>query len=284
MKIAEHRPFLFGVALGGVVGLLAGLAVGSGGLSPLAVAPGSEVDGTPTVAQPSAGAPPAESCPVGQVFSRGLTPPWDEGRCIPRPPQAAGSYRLPLEHADGVVCTHSPVDDNRGPGNDFTKIGSHAYRNTLFAVDLASPGDVPATVVAARPGTVARAFSDCSAPPDATSNVDDCGAGFGNNVVLDHGDGEVSLYAHLTSVAVAQGQVVGDGTVLGTEGFTGMAGKRHLHFSVNRPDGPLAPSGISSSVPYSFVVRTMRDGASSVIAAEDLPCRFDDRTGPLLFR
>ena len=55
---------------------------------------------------------------------------------------------------------------------------------------------------------------------------------YGNMVVLDHGLGLHTLYAHLSESAVKVGQTVGRGEALGRSGETGMAGGDHLHFAV----------------------------------------------------
>lgn len=55
---------------------------------------------------------------------------------------------------------------------------------------------------------------------------------YGNTVVLDHGYGLMSLYAHLSSFEVTPGQEVDRGATLGRTGQTGLAGGDHLHFSV----------------------------------------------------
>ena len=55
---------------------------------------------------------------------------------------------------------------------------------------------------------------------------------YGNTVVLDHGLGLASLYAHLSRVDVAPGEDVVKGQTLGTSGQTGLAGGDHLHFAI----------------------------------------------------
>ncbi|HEC99124.1 MAG TPA: M23 family metallopeptidase [Proteobacteria bacterium] len=55
---------------------------------------------------------------------------------------------------------------------------------------------------------------------------------YGNTIIIDHGQGIFSLYAHLSSVNVAPGQMVEKGMVLGCSGSTGLAGGDHLHFSM----------------------------------------------------
>ena len=56
--------------------------------------------------------------------------------------------------------------------------------------------------------------------------------GYGNLIVLDHGTGWQSAYAHLNAVSVTCGQSVAQGTVIGTVGNTGNSTGAHLHFEL----------------------------------------------------
>ncbi len=56
--------------------------------------------------------------------------------------------------------------------------------------------------------------------------------GYGNVVVIDHGTGWQSLYAHLNSISVACGQSVSQGTVVGLLGSTGKSTGPHLHYEM----------------------------------------------------
>jgi murein DD-endopeptidase MepM/ murein hydrolase activator NlpD len=55
---------------------------------------------------------------------------------------------------------------------------------------------------------------------------------YGNAVVIDHGYGLMSLYGHLSSLEVSEGQMVERGQTVGRTGETGLAGGDHLHFTM----------------------------------------------------
>ena len=55
---------------------------------------------------------------------------------------------------------------------------------------------------------------------------------YGNTVVVDHGYGLLSLYAHLSEIRVTEGEAVARGQAVGTSGETGLAGGDHLHFTM----------------------------------------------------
>jgi murein DD-endopeptidase MepM/ murein hydrolase activator NlpD len=65
---------------------------------------------------------------------------------------------------------------------------------------------------------------------------------YGNTVVIDHGYGLMSLYAHLSEIAVMEGEEVQRAQVLGTSGATGLAGGDHLHFSFLLHGLPVRPA------------------------------------------
>ncbi len=67
--------------------------------------------------------------------------------------------------------------------------------------------------------------------------------GYGNLVVVDHGNGISTAYAHLSSISVSVGQSVGQGTVVGGMGTTGNSTGVHLHFEVRVNGSPVDPLG-----------------------------------------
>jgi murein DD-endopeptidase MepM/ murein hydrolase activator NlpD len=64
---------------------------------------------------------------------------------------------------------------------------------------------------------------------------------YGNCVIVDHGMGLQSLYAHLSSIAVKVGDMVNQGELLGRTGSTGLAGGDHLHFTMLLGGTPVTP-------------------------------------------
>ncbi|MFA7465331.1 MAG: M23 family metallopeptidase [Syntrophales bacterium] len=55
---------------------------------------------------------------------------------------------------------------------------------------------------------------------------------YGNTVIIDHGQGISSLYAHMDTITAGMGQKVAKGESIGTTGATGFAGGDHLHFGI----------------------------------------------------
>ncbi len=56
--------------------------------------------------------------------------------------------------------------------------------------------------------------------------------GYGNMIIIDHGNGFQTLYAHLSALNVVCGQSVGQGDVIGAIGSTGRSSGSHLHFEI----------------------------------------------------
>lgn len=101
-------------------------------------------------------------------------------------------------------------DEYMGPGS-----GYRIHRG----MDIAGP--YGQAIVAAESGTVIRANS-----------TDTWGSGWGYHVMIYHNGTYSTLYAHMSALAVSNGQTVSQGQIIGYEGNTGDSTGPHLHFEV----------------------------------------------------
>ena len=109
---------------------------------------------------------------------------------------------------------------NPVPGGRITQ-GIHGWN----AIDIGSARGTP--VRAAANGTVVIAH-----------NNGGWNGGYGNYVVITHGNGTQTLYSHMTNAIVSSGQAVSAGQVIGYVGTTGLATGPHLHFEVRGAANP----------------------------------------------
>jgi murein DD-endopeptidase MepM/ murein hydrolase activator NlpD len=97
-----------------------------------------------------------------------------------------------------------------------------------LGIDIDFFNDPSQPIVAAATGIVTFAGGDacCS---------------YGLYVIVDHGNGFTTLYAHMSRIAVRVGQPVAQGTLLGYGGSTGYATGNHLHFEIHKDGAVLNP-------------------------------------------
>ncbi len=91
-------------------------------------------------------------------------------------------------------------------------------------IDIATPLGYPVHATAS--GTVAKAS---------------LGTGYGREIILDHGHGIETLYAHLSGYTVTVGQNVSRGDIIGYVGSSGRSTGPHLHYEVRIRDTPVNP-------------------------------------------
>lgn len=91
-------------------------------------------------------------------------------------------------------------------------------------IDIAAPEGTP--IHATRDGTVRSVKTE---------------PGYGHLVILDHGGGRETRYAHCAEVVVTPGQVVSRGDKIATVGQSGRATGPHLHFEVRQDGQPIDP-------------------------------------------
>ena len=104
-------------------------------------------------------------------------------------------------------------------------------------IDISGGSCVPNTgtsknvIIASKAGKVIESHNGCASLGTYGSN---CGGGYGNYVILDHGDGTKTVYAHLMkdTIVVSNGENVEQGQKLGIMGSSGSSTGCHLHFEV----------------------------------------------------
>lgn len=129
----------------------------------------------------------------------------------------AGCSSVPVRAPDERIsekCFRWPVSGSVSSGFGHRPGGRHE------GIDILAPPGTP--VLAAERGVVAYAGTGMR--------------GYGNAVILDHGNGITTLYGHLSEIRVKSAGSVDGGAPVGTVGKTGNATTAHLHFEL-RIDG-----------------------------------------------
>lgn len=118
---------------------------------------------------------------------------------------SSDGFRWPLDSNLTYITTYFGYDAWRG--------GNH------YGIDVGNAGIGGKNIYAAQSGTVITAYNDGG-----------WHGGFGNYVIIDHGGGLSTVYAHCSSTTVYVGQEVNKGDVIGYVGTTGWSTGNHLHF------------------------------------------------------
>ena len=145
-------------------------------------------------------------------------------------PDGIKPREIVVDTATYATRTVAPVPGVVGEGNFMWPTSGHISQKYFWyhqAVDIANASGPD--ILASQGGTVVTAGWNAG--------------GYGNYVVIDHGNGYKTLYAHMVtnSIVVKAGQVVTQGQKLGRMGSTGRSTGTHLHFEVIGPGGKLNP-------------------------------------------
>lgn len=154
------------------------------------------------------------------------------------PSAAVGALALTL--VAGAVAHAVPLTPHQTPfpcGQAWTGSTRGSHTPSTRSIDFNRPGDEGDAVVASASGIVSKA--------DSVST-----RSYGHHVVIDHGNGESSIYAHLDKVMVATGQYVDQGAMLGTVGNTGNSRGAHLHFEQRA--GKQVVAAAFGGVPFAY--------------------------------
>ena len=115
------------------------------------------------------------------------------------------------------ACGGGPVATGFGWPADDHSLSGNPYGPSHLGIDISAPEG--SNVYAAGGGVVTQAQGGWN-------------YGYGNVVQIDHGNGYVTVYAHLSSYVVSVCQFVGQGAVIGYSGNTGNSFGAHLHFEI----------------------------------------------------
>lgn len=115
------------------------------------------------------------------------------------------------------ACGGGPVANGFGWPADAHSLSGNGYSPSHLGIDITAPEG--SNVYAAGAGVVTMAQGGWN-------------YGYGNVVQIDHGNGYVTVYAHLSQIFVSVCQTVGQGTIIGLSGNTGNSFGAHLHFEI----------------------------------------------------
>lgn len=174
-----------------------------------------------TVTQPETIIKPEPSYEVPQIAA--VAQPDEPAPTPSPPPQVVPAANAPtLEPSPSVIW---PLE-----GRVTTEFGTYhrPYQPIHTGIDISSPlvlGGAPVTTF--KEGVVAEVIYSRS--------------GLGNHIIVDHGGGLTSCYAHLSSITAKTGQIVKPGNIIGHEGSTGTSTGPHLHFEIRQNNQPQNP-------------------------------------------
>ena len=115
---------------------------------------------------------------------------------------------------------------------------SRWYGGSHKGVDICAAAGTP--IYASAGGTVTK----------AGYNKAGAGTGYGYSIIINHGNGYTTVYAHCLSLVVHAGQTVKQGQLIGYVGSTGRSSGNHCHFEIRRNGSYIAPQNVFNRRKY----------------------------------
>ncbi len=170
--------------------------------------------------------------------------------------QKTATYEVTRVNGQETSCTKLTEGQNKAPVTEVTEVGTKAQSGTAtgcflwptptltditsgygarwgtfhYGLDLSGPDAMGQPIYAADGGTVIfSAFDD---------------SGYGNHVVIDHGNGFISIYGHASKLMVKSGQKVAQGQLIALVGSTGFSTGAHCHFEVRKDGNRIDPTNL----------------------------------------
>lgn len=130
-------------------------------------------------------------------------------------------------HADRLAATPSIMPTSGWLSSAFSRMRAHPILHTARpheGIDVTAPMGAP-----------------IEAPANGTVTQSGWEAGYGNTVVIDHGYGIVTKFAHASRILVRKGEKVTRGELIAQVGNTGLSTGPHLHYEVHVNGRPVDP-------------------------------------------
>ena len=157
----------------------------------------------------------------------------------------ATSWPMPTFRPEAVADIHSPTGTKLkngmiakvGSGSFIWPVPNYRYCSRWYGgrhrgVDICAPAGTP--IYASAGGTITK----------AGYNKAGAGTGYGYSVIINHGGGYSSVYAHCLSLTVSAGQTVKQGQLIGYVGSTGRSTGNHCHFEIRLNGSYIPPQNV----------------------------------------
>ena len=152
------------------------------------------------------------------------------GQTLQLPPQdiSSGTIATLQKTAAAIKTAFKGIFNHplRGWGCMSQPFGHTSYENFHTGIDLTA--NCGTAILASASGTISFTGGGW-------------GGGYGNHIIISHGNGFSTLYGHLSKILVSKGQYVNQGQQIGVMGSTGWSTGTHLHFEIRKNNSPQNP-------------------------------------------